>query len=78
MGRPRKPDALTAAERMRRYREAKRTTANFRNADGQPDPLRKLDYVAGSFCPLFNWAKGCTLDLMQRRDSRWNVQPFPG
>lgn len=81
IGRPRQSVVLSAAERARLYRVRKaaalRDVATFRDGascvltfrdgtflhrDGERRP------IAGAYCSLSPWARGCTLDVIQRSD----------
>ena len=76
MGRPRKPDALTSAERVRAFRLRQRLIVAECVAKTIPvkecvtkticgiEPVTEIPF--GSFCEWFPWAKGCSLDLIGR------------
>lgn len=66
MSRPRKADAMTSAERVRRYRERQKAVTKTQNS-----ALYVTETPDESFCEWFPWAKGCSLDVMQR--SSFNV-----
>lgn len=75
MSRPRKADAMTSAERVRRYRERQRSVTKTADVTAIGDVTKTADVTEtlldGSFCEWFPWAKGCSLDLMGR--SAFNV-----
>jgi hypothetical protein len=60
MSRPRKADAMTSAERVRRYRERQKAVTETQNSF--IDVTETL--LDGRFCEWFPWSKGCNLDLM--------------